>query len=99
MCSPNLFTGKAESASKAVIIFPPGWDVPIEKLLESGCGPGSSMHAVGDCFNQKLWKHAARNFAMLFRDAVDEIAEAQRQMRHVDGSAVARRVVQIREIC
>ena len=56
------------------------------------------MNAVGNSLNEKFGEHAARHFSVFLRDAVDEIAEAEGEVSHVDGGALARSVVKIRKM-
>ena len=56
------------------------------------------MNAVGNSLDEKFREHAARNFTVFFCHAVDEIAEAESEVSHVDGCALARSVVKIRKM-
>ena len=56
------------------------------------------MNAVGNGLDEKFGEHAARHFAVFLCDTIDEIAEAEGEMSHVDGGALARSVVKIRKV-
>src|SRR5208282_108644 len=92
---PDFFRGKSERATEAVVVFAPLRDLAVEELLERGRRPSSSVNAVGDGFNGNFRKHLARSDAVLFRDAVDVGAEAEREVSHIQMRALGCGFLQI----
>src|SRR6266568_6021880 len=95
---PHFFRWEAERAAKAVIIRAPGRNVAVEELLKRWTSPRARVNTVGYRLDRHFRKHQARSFAVLLGDAVDIGAETQRELRHVEGCAAARRLLKSRKI-
>ena len=70
--------------AKALIVFAPAGDVPIEKRLDRGTSPGGGVHSIGDRLDLDAGEHAARHFPVTSSDAVHVAAVVQREIGHVD---------------
>src|SRR5882762_3803567 len=93
MRRPDVFRGQAQRTTQAVVVFPPRRNVAVKKLLERGRSPRADVNTIGNRFNGNLREHLARSLSMHFRDAINIRAEAQRKLRHVEGGAASRRLL------
>src|SRR5260370_42386179 len=98
MRGPDFLRRQAQRAPQTVVVLAPRWNVAVKELLKRRRSPRAGVNTVGDGLDRYFRKHLARSFAVLFGDAVDVSAQAQRELRHVDGGAAARGFLQARKL-
>src|SRR5215467_12868385 len=94
MRRPDVLRGQAKGAAQTEIVLAPGGNVAVKELLKRRASPRTGMNTVGDGMDWHSGEHLARSFSVLFGDAVHVRAQAQRKLRHVHRSALARGFLQ-----
>src|SRR5260370_24241670 len=99
MRGPDFLRRQAQRAPQTVIVLAPRWNVAVKELLKRRRSPSAGVNTIGDGLDRYFRKHLARSLAVLLGHAIDVGAQAQRQLRHVDGGAAARGFLQPRKFC
>lgn len=86
---PNLRARNAKRAVEREVVLPPVWHVAVEQLAERFGGPSAGVNAVGDRVDDVARKHQARNLTVALGDAVDVVAQVEREERHVQHALAA----------
>src|SRR5438093_12603350 len=95
---PQFLGRQAQGTPQTVIVFAPRGNVAGEEWLKWSRGPRAGVNAIGDGLDRHFRKHLTGSFAVLLGDSVDVCAQAQGQLRHVEGCPAARRFLQVQKI-
>ena len=80
----DLLEGRAGDVAKALIVFAPTGDVPVEQLSKRRRGPGRRVDTVCDRFYVVAVEHPTRYLTVTAGDAVDVAAVPERELGHVE---------------
>ena len=80
---PDFLRRDAQRVAQAETVLAPAGDVLVEQRLERGRHPCRRVDAVGDGVDLILGEHVPRDLGVFLGDAVDVVAQVEREVRHV----------------